>query len=239
MNLSRSQDCGNGTICHRLAGCAYPSGCATVNLAQRTPQTPIGRAPVGPPPVASAAPAVPPPPASDALVVSIQTLLAALGYDPGPPDGSMGPKTIAAIAAYQQKTGATPDGRPSEALRASLQSAVAARTQSGRETRPAVAAPAPAPAPPVSTFDDAEAQLKVRQAAAAAGAAAQDVDELRKSLAAERSRVLQTNEERDLNRETIKALEKNLANAEARQRDREAALKAAQEVRRQGLAGGR
>ena len=45
-----------------------------------------------------------------------------------------------------------------------------------------------------------------------------EVDELRKALEAERKRTLLTSEERDLNRETIATLEKNLRAAEARQR---------------------
>ena len=72
-------------------------------------------------------PSPPVAPTSDPLVVSTQTLLAALGYDPGPPDGFAGPKTGAAITAFQEKIGAKPDGKPSEALRARLQSALAER----------------------------------------------------------------------------------------------------------------
>jgi S1-C subfamily serine protease len=68
-----------------------------------------------------------PVPVPDPLVVSIQTLLAALGYDPGPPDGFVGPKTTAATSAFQRSVGDKPDGRPSESLRASLRSALAER----------------------------------------------------------------------------------------------------------------
>ena len=219
-------DCGNGSVCSRSSACGYPTGCVTVGP-QRTTQTAIARGTAQPPP--QTLPPTPPPPAaaSDALVASIQTLLAALGYDPGPPDGSVGPRTTAAIAAFQQKAGETPDGRPSEALRVRLQSALASRGPAG--------APPPTAAPAGPTFDDAEAQLRIRQAASAASAAAVEVDELRKALETERKRVLQTNEERDLNRETIATLEKNLRAAEARQRERDAALREAQEARRRGL----
>jgi hypothetical protein len=87
-----------------------------------------------------------------------------------------------------------------------------------------------------AVFDDVEAQLHIRQAVNAAATAALEVDDLRKALEAERKRVVLTNEERDLNRETIKTLEVKLREAEARQRERDAALKQAQEARRQGLA---
>jgi len=73
------------------------------------------------------APAVATPPPSDPLVVSIQALLGALGYNIGGADGVLGPRTQAAIAAVQESMGERPDGRPSEALRQRLQAAVAAR----------------------------------------------------------------------------------------------------------------
>ena len=69
----------------------------------------------------------PPPPSPDPLVVSVQTLLAVLGYDVGPADGFAGSKTAAAISAFQQSVGEKPDGRSSEALRARLQKALAER----------------------------------------------------------------------------------------------------------------
>jgi hypothetical protein len=87
-----------------------------------------------------------------------------------------------------------------------------------------------------AAFDDAEAQLRVRQAATAAGDATRDVDELRKALGVERNRVVQSGEERDLNQEMIRTLEDKLREAEAKQRDRDATLKQAQQARSQGLA---
>lgn len=88
----------------------------------------------------------------------------------------------------------------------------------------------------VAPFDDVEAQLRIRQAVNAAAIAALEVDDLRKALETERKRVVLTNEERDLNRETIKTLEVKLREAESRQRERDAVLKQAQDARRQGLA---
>ncbi len=103
------------------------------------------------------------------------------------------------------------------------------------EPSPAIA-PTWAQAPAAIAFDDVEAQLRVRQAANAAGTAAREADELRKALDVERKRVLSTAEERDLNRALIASLEKNLREAEAKQRERDAALKEAQEARNKGLA---
>ena len=87
-----------------------------------------------------------------------------------------------------------------------------------------------------AAFDDADAQLRVRQAATAASEAARKVEALRKQLEAERQRVVATDGERDLNRATIKALEQELPSAEAKQREQEGALRAAQDARAKGLA---
>lgn len=43
-------------------------------------------------------------------VKQIQCLLAYLGYDPGAIDGADGPKTRAAVKAFQQSEGLEPDG---------------------------------------------------------------------------------------------------------------------------------
>lgn len=97
---------------------------------------------------AGAAPGAP----SPALVTSIQVLLARLGYDPGPANGTVGLKTNMAISAFQKSRGEPGDGHPSEALRAKLERAVAERTAGGGEARPGVPPPAagmrPAPGIP-------------------------------------------------------------------------------------------
>ena len=54
------------------------------------------------------------------LVAKIQTLLADAGYDPGPADGRMGPKTVDAVRAYQQKVGMPVTGQIDRTLVASL-----------------------------------------------------------------------------------------------------------------------
>lgn len=84
-------------------------------------------------------------------------------------------------------------------------------------------------------YDDTEAQLRIRQAATAAGAAARKVETLRQELQAERQRVVQTEGERELNQAALKTLEQELRAAEARQRELEAALAAAQDARTRGV----
>lgn len=60
-------------------------------------------------------------PVSQNLVKQIQSDLAEAGYDPGPIDGVMGPKTKSAIRRYQQEHGLLIDGRPSEELALHIQ----------------------------------------------------------------------------------------------------------------------
>ncbi len=54
------------------------------------------------------------------VVREIQLLLSQQGYDPGPPDGKVGPKTRTAIQSFQKKKGLQATGRPSPALLALL-----------------------------------------------------------------------------------------------------------------------
>ena len=51
-----------------------------------------------------------------AYTLSIQTELAAHGYDPGPADGTLGPQTGRAIMEYQRDAGLPVDGLPSKEL---------------------------------------------------------------------------------------------------------------------------
>lgn len=55
-------------------------------------------------------------------VISLQSQLAARGYDPGPIDGLMGERTRAAIRAYQRDRQMPVDGQVSQTLVASLAS---------------------------------------------------------------------------------------------------------------------
>ena len=60
------------------------------------------------------------------VVVGTQESLAQLGYDPGPADGLMGPRTEAAIREYQSEHSLLIDGRPSNELSRHLASRAAA-----------------------------------------------------------------------------------------------------------------
>lgn len=54
--------------------------------------------------------------ANQSAVYRVQGALARLGYDPGPVDGAMGPKTEAAIRSYQRDHNLLVDGRPTMEL---------------------------------------------------------------------------------------------------------------------------
>ncbi len=55
-------------------------------------------------------------PVSISTIAATQGLLGDLGYDPGPADGVMGPKTRAAVIQFQLNNGLSPDGRVSNPL---------------------------------------------------------------------------------------------------------------------------
>ena len=52
----------------------------------------------------------------DKTIMNIQVGLQRLGYDPGPADGRLGPRTQAAIRQYEQDNGLLVDGQASPAL---------------------------------------------------------------------------------------------------------------------------
>ncbi len=68
------------------------------------------------------------------LVISIQNLLAQLGYDPGPINGEVGLRTNMAIAAFQKSLGERGDGMPSEGVRLKLEKVVAERRTASAPT---------------------------------------------------------------------------------------------------------
>ena len=58
-------------------------------------------------------------------IARVQRGLASLGYDPGPTDGKLGPRTRAAIREFQAREGLPVTGTPSAGLEAALRSAMA------------------------------------------------------------------------------------------------------------------
>jgi TPR repeat protein len=111
---------------------AYKMAPAKVALAQQMarnwypkPQQPdaLATAPQPPPGYELVEPT--PQQASHAQVAEAQAALAALAYDPGPADGVLGSRTRAAIRAYQAAVGLPVDGEVSDALLASLRTALA------------------------------------------------------------------------------------------------------------------
>lgn len=65
-----------------------------------------------------------------ALVTKVQTKLAELGYEPGPIDGQMGPKTRAALRRYQMVEGLPVDGRVTQPVLVRLTGEPAAKPAS-------------------------------------------------------------------------------------------------------------
>jgi TPR repeat protein len=60
----------------------------------------------------------------DEAVIKAQRLLVELGYNPGPVDGILGPRTMAAIRAFETKSGLPGTGKPTDALIARLSGSV-------------------------------------------------------------------------------------------------------------------
>jgi hypothetical protein len=81
-----------------------------------------------------APPPATPSPTQETRVVQLQRLLAALGYEPGLADGIWGPKTAAALHAYQQDTGLPVSDVVSDELIAHAQSTLKER-RTGRQPK--------------------------------------------------------------------------------------------------------
>jgi peptidoglycan hydrolase-like protein with peptidoglycan-binding domain len=86
---------------------------------------------------------------------NVQVALSSLGYAVGTPDGVIGPKSRAAIRAYQVDSGMPASGEPSIALHEKLQASLAQRSGQAK--------PAPQPAPTVSAAMISEAQAELRR----------------------------------------------------------------------------
>jgi peptidoglycan hydrolase-like protein with peptidoglycan-binding domain len=135
-----------------LAAAWQPEGAATAPAAgpqpqgEAPPQTATAEAPPPESPAigAPAAPAAETGPMSDTQITDLQWQLAVHGYDPGPADGAVGPRTRAAIQFYQTDAGLPVDGEPSLALLDHLQFS----NPPVRNQRPAESAEAAPAAPP-------------------------------------------------------------------------------------------
>ncbi len=92
------------TMAPAVAAAPAPAGTSRAQTALQTPAAGAGPAPRG-----------------KSLVRSIQERLAARGYYSGPLDGSLGPKTRAAIESYQRAQRYETTGRPSRALYEALE----------------------------------------------------------------------------------------------------------------------
>jgi peptidoglycan hydrolase-like protein with peptidoglycan-binding domain len=86
-------------------------------------------------------PAAAPAPSMPYSVQGVQQALAELGYDVGGADGVIGPRTRAAIRAYQTDAGLPPSGEPSLSLFSHLQDSLARNSGSASAQPPAPSTP--------------------------------------------------------------------------------------------------
>ena len=92
--------------CHRWHSCPSDRGTYVCGDLGYSNYCPMKRAATAP----SASPV------SSRTIAATQSLLGDLGYDPGPADGVMGPRTRAAVIQFQLNNGLSPDGRVSNPL---------------------------------------------------------------------------------------------------------------------------
>ena len=114
--------------CHRWHSCPSDTGSYVCGDRGLDTYCPKPRGPglqqIQPPRTPATTPTSPAPPAATPAPTSVpqrkirtaQLLLAELGYDPGRPDGTLGPKTQAAIIQFQTQAGMRPDGQVSDRL---------------------------------------------------------------------------------------------------------------------------
>lgn len=93
------------------------------------------------------------------VTAAVQGELNAAGYDAGPPDGRMGPRTQNAIRAYQAHNGLPQDGYPSTALLDHLRAKRGAAA--GAQPAPAAYTPPPPPAAGTPALPAAQQQRPV------------------------------------------------------------------------------
>ncbi|MGJ8570643.1 MAG: peptidoglycan-binding domain-containing protein [Hoeflea sp.] len=167
-----------------------PTRTVTTYRIERSDETPTASipVPVAPAPaVSQVSPEVSAAPASDPVLVQIQTVLARKGLYSGEIDGLMGPKSAAAIRAWEKTNGYTETGEASAALlaimdQASVQSRMQAAPVEVASSQPvALPTPKPAPAAPV-VASDARAGEPVTIPAAIAQGASELVQQIQSGL---------------------------------------------------------
>lgn len=87
--------------------------------------------------------------AQDVDVRQLQVLLTELGHAPGPVDGLLGRRTVAAIREFQRREGMPVDGRPTDRLLAALQSRAAGTAHGDVAPVPQIEVPGPVAGPAV------------------------------------------------------------------------------------------
>lgn len=108
--------------------------------------------------------------AGDPLVRSVQDALTQAGYYSGPLDGIAGPRTQAAIASFEAKTGRQRTGEASLTLLEAIRSAAAGNLAQTLPTPvPSAPVPAPAPAPATAAPDERVAAVQKALALSAYG----------------------------------------------------------------------
>jgi peptidoglycan hydrolase-like protein with peptidoglycan-binding domain len=166
-----------------------PTRTVTTYRIERSDETPTASIPV---PVAPApaipqvSPEVAAAPASDPVLVRIQTVLAEKGLYSGEIDGLMGPKSAAAIRAWEKNNGYAETGEASAALLSIMEQA---SSQLGEQAAPAEVAaiapearPTPSPRPAPVVASDARAGEPVTVPAPAAEGPSELVQQIQSGL---------------------------------------------------------
>lgn len=143
---------------------SVPTRTVTTYRIERSDDTPTASIPVPnaapAPAIAPAAPAVAETvavPAADPVLTQIQTILAGKGLYQGAIDGLMGPKSAAAIRAWEKANGYTETGEATTALLAIMDQAGAQPAPVEVTSAQPVASPAPVPRPAPAVASDTRA----------------------------------------------------------------------------------
>lgn len=168
-----------------------PTRTVTTYRIERSDETPTASipVPVAPAPaVPQVSPEVSAAPASDPVLVQIQTELARNGLYTGEIDGLMGPKSAAAIRAWEKANGYRETGEASAALlaimeQASVQSRMQAAPAEVASRQPVVLpTPKPAPSAPAVASDARAGEPVTIPAVIAQGAASELVQQIQSGL---------------------------------------------------------